>query len=233
MTEYWVSQEIYCPACGQNMIRSKSNQPVQDFVCQKCSEEFELKSKKDKFSSQITDGAYSTMIERLVSNNNPNFLLLNYQNHDFKITNFFVIPKYFFTPDLIVKRPALSTHAKRSGWTGCNISLVKIPEIGKIHYIKNQQIISKENVIKKWQKTAFLNENMNFTRKGWLLDILLCIEALGKKKFTLDEMYMFEKDLMVSHPANRHVKDKIRQQLQILRDKEFLEFGSRGNYRVL
>jgi len=34
------------------------------------------------------------------------------------------------------------------------------------------------------------------------------------------------------HPENRHVRDKIRQQLQVLRDKGLVEFLGRGEYRV-
>ena len=35
------------------------------------------------------------------------------------------------------------------------------------------------------------------------------------------------------HPENNHVKPKIRQQLQVLRDAGVLEFVSRGKYRVV
>jgi type II restriction enzyme len=34
------------------------------------------------------------------------------------------------------------------------------------------------------------------------------------------------------HQDNRHIKEKIRQQLQILRDKGYLEFLERGRYRL-
>ena len=34
------------------------------------------------------------------------------------------------------------------------------------------------------------------------------------------------------HPENKHVKDKIRQQLQFLRDKGYLKFLDRGKYRL-
>ena len=35
------------------------------------------------------------------------------------------------------------------------------------------------------------------------------------------------------HPENNFIKDKIRQQLQNLRDKGFIEFTSRGNYKKI
>jgi len=61
---------------------------------------------------------------------------------------------------------------------------------------------------------------------------MLCVEKISRKEFSLNEMYAFEKDLSKKHPDNKHVKDKIRQQLQVLRDKDYLEFTSRGNYRL-
>jgi len=56
---------------------------------------------------------------------------------------------------------------------------------------------------------------------------------LHKKDFTLQEMYNFEPILREKYPNNNHIQDKIRQQLQFLRDKGYLEFVSSGKYRVL
>ena len=59
-----------------------------------------------------------------------------------------------------------------------------------------------------------------------------CIELLGKKEFHIDDAYGFEARLSQLYPNNRHVKQKIRQQLQFLRDRNYLDFVSRGFYRV-
>lgn len=59
-----------------------------------------------------------------------------------------------------------------------------------------------------------------------------CIEKLKSKKFVLAEIYAFERELQQKHPGNRHIKDKIRQQLQVLRDKGYLNFSGKGNYYV-
>ncbi len=70
--------------------------------------------------------------------------------------------------------------------------------------------------------------------KGWILDIMNCVESLNKKKFNLKDIYNFEEDLKIIHPENKNIKPKIRQQLQFLRDKGYLEFlEKRGNYRLL
>jgi len=47
----------------------------------------------------------------------------------------------------------------------------------------------------------------------------------------LEQVYCFEKALSEKHPDNRFIKAKIRQQLQILRDKGYLEFVERGIYK--
>ncbi|TAL27643.1 MAG: Dam-replacing domain protein [Alphaproteobacteria bacterium] len=66
----------------------------------------------------------------------------------------------------------------------------------------------------------------------WLSDVARCIERLEKDIFTLKDVYSFTDELASKHPENNHVKDKIRQQLQILRDRGKLEFLGRGNYRL-
>ncbi len=137
LTEAWVDDEVFCPACGTNISNYENNRPVADFYCPNCGEEYELKSKKEAMGKKIVDGAYSTMIQRLQSRNNPNFFFLNYNPVKFEIQNFIVIPKHFFTPEIIEKRKPLSPTARRAGWTGCNILLEGIPQSGKIFYIKN------------------------------------------------------------------------------------------------
>jgi len=233
MSEGWVDDEIYCPNCGTNVNHYENNRPVADFFCFKCKEEYELKSKKDSIGDIIVDGAYRTMIERLKSSNNPNFFLLNYDLRNFSILNFLVIPKHFFIPDIIERRKPLSRKARRVGWIGCNILLQSIPQTGKIFYIKNGKIESKNKVLENWQKTLFLREEKEISAKGWILDIMNCIEKLGNKEFSLNDIYVFENILNKKHPENKHVKDKIRQKLQVLRDNGYLEFIKRGRYRLV
>lgn len=83
-----------------------------------------------------------------------------------------------------------------------------------------------------WQKTLFLREEKEMSTKGWVLDLMNCIDKLGKKEFKLDEVYAFEKTLEEKHPGNKHIKDKIRQQLQLLRDKGYISFVERGKYKL-
>lgn len=232
MTEYWVNASVFCPNCGNALSGFENNKPVADFYCKKCAEEYELKSKHGVMGKKIVDGAYSTMIERLTSNNNPNFFFLTYDKSTFEIRNFLTIPKYFFVPNIIEKRKALSVTARRAGWVGCNIDIKNIPELGKIFYVQNGISKSKNEVLDKWHKTEFVKSTNNIDSKGWLLDVLLCVEKIKKEEFTLDEVYRFESYLKAKHPLNNNVQAKIRQQLQFLRDKNVVEFLGRGRYKM-
>jgi type II restriction enzyme len=172
------------------------------------------------------------MIERLQDSNNPNIFLLNYDLRDFEVQNFIVIPKHFFIPEIIEKRKPLSPTARRAGWVGCNILLQSIPQTGKIFFVKDRQVEPKDKVLREWQKTLFLREEKGASAKDWLLEVMNCIDKLGSKEFSLDEIYTFENLLCKKYPKNLHIKDKIRQQLQVLRDKGYLEFVERGRYRL-
>jgi len=94
MSEGWVSNWIFCPNCGNPLARFENNTPVADFYCKDCQEEYELKSKAGSLGKKIVDGAYGTMIERLSSNNNPNFFLLTYNRESFQVKDFLAVPKY-------------------------------------------------------------------------------------------------------------------------------------------
>lgn len=230
MTEDWVKNEIFCPNCGNVISKYPNNKPVGDFYCSNCVEDYELKSKRKSIGKKIADGSYKTMLERLKSLTNPNFFFLNYNLQNFKVTNFVVIPKHFFVPEIII--PRKKGIPNRPNYIMCNIDLTGIPESGKIFYIKNQKKQEKENILKNWRKTLFLRESKDNSLKGWILDVMSCIDKLDKKEFSLDEIYKFENVLSQKHPENKHIKDKIRQQLQFLRDKGYIKFVSRGIYRL-
>jgi len=233
LTENWVHKEVYCPNCGSTPLNQYSNnKPVADFFCGSCAEDFELKSKSNLLGTKIVDGAYQSMLDRLADVHNPNFFLLNYDLSSYQVVNLFVIPKHFFVPAIIEKRNPLSKMAKRAGWIGCNILLGRIPEVGRIFLIKNRQVESKEKVRAVWHKTLFLRQEKKTNERGWLLDIMKCIDSIGKKEFAISQLYAFESNLQIKHPENKHIKDKIRQQLQFLRDKGYLRFVARGEYEL-
>ena len=69
----------------------------------------------------------------------------------------------------------------------------------------------------------------------WTDAVWDCIELMGVKvgsTFTIDEIYEAEPILQRIYPDNRHIKDKIRQQLQIMKEQGRLKFvDNSGVYR--
>lgn len=232
MTEHWVNHSAFCPNCGRTLSQFGNNKPVADFYCGNCSEEYELKSKHGEVGKKIVDGAYATMIERLKSDNNPNFFFLTYDKSTLGVRNFLTIPKYFFVPSIIEKRKVLASTARRAGWVGCNIDVSNVPEMGKIFFVRNGVVQRKDDVLAMWGKTEFVRSTGDVEAKGWLLDVLLCVERIKQDEFSLEDVYAFEGYLQAKHPSNNNVRAKIRQQLQSLRDRDVIQFLGRGRYRM-
>lgn len=230
LTENWMNQNMYCPRCGFMRIKHfENNRPVADFYCPSCGNEYELKSKNGVLGHKITDGTYSTMIERITSNNNPDFFFMSYSKEMMKVNNLIIVPKNFFVPNIIEKRKPLSFDAHRAGWIGCNILINKIPEQGRIAIVANGRINDIKNVVDKVNKSHQL-EIKDIQNRGWLMDVLNCVNKTPSSVFSLNEIYKYERDLYIKHPQNQNVKAKIRQQIQLLRDKGFIKFLGNGRY---
>lgn len=67
---------------------------------------------------------------------------------------------------------------------------------------------------------------------GWLGQVYRCAIRVGKPEFTLADVYQFEEELAERYPGNQHVREKIRQQLQRLRELGEIEFLGGGAYRL-
>lgn len=233
LSENWVPKNLYCPSCGKSGLSDfNNNQPVADFYCTYCNEEFELKSSSRPFGKKVVDGAYDSMISRITAKNNPNFLFLVYNANSYSVTSVFLIPKHFIIPRVIQKRNPLDHSARRAGWVGCNILVSEVPALGKIEIIDNSEARNVNEISDQWQKSLFMREMVS-EANGWLMDIIQCIETLGSHDFTLADMYRFENELSLKYPENSNIKPKIRQQLQILRSKGLIQFMGSGNYHLL
>lgn len=231
LTENWTEMYMYCPVCGWPFIlKFPNNKSVADFYCPNCKNQFEQKSKNGTFGNKIVDGAYSTFIERINSNDNPDFFLMSYSLSKMRVEDMFFVPKYFFVPEVVEKRKPLAENAKRAGWIGCNILLNKIPIQGRIPIVKNGIIINKDSVLNqvKWAQKM---KTKSILFRGWLMDILHCVNTIESKTFTLDMIYFFEQELALKHPDNNNIRAKIRQQLQQLRDRGIISFLGNGCYQ--
>lgn len=230
MSESWLGDNMYCPNCGNPRISHlTNNSPVADFQCDNCGEIYELKSKNGNLGKKIADGAYSTMIERITSDSNPDLFLLQY-SESLSVTELLLIPRFFFVPDIIEKRKPLAATTRRHGWIGCNILFGEIPQQGKISVIQNSRILDRQNVIQNYDRIKQLRTK-SIDSRGWLLDVLSCINDIPKTEFTLSDVYGYVEVLQKKHINNNNVEAKIRQQLQFLRDKGFIEFLGKGQYR--
>lgn len=232
MTENWIEQNMFCPVCGKLILKHfQANRPVADFFCEECKSEYELKSQEKKKISAlniIPDGCYDTMIQRINSLNNPHLFIMTHYNQ--QVNNLVFIPNFFFTPAIIIKRPPLKETARRAGWVGCNIDIGAVPTDAKIRIISDGQLTPVQRVVSSYNRLLSIRTD-KLQNRGWLMDTMACIDLIHSESFSLKDIYQYEDILKIKHPTNNHIKDKIRQQLQILRDNGFIEFTSRGNYR--
>ena len=231
LTEEWAARELYCPACDSGrLLPSKTNTPVIDFECPGCEQLFQLKSLKNWNPGKVVDAGYDAMIRAIRTDKVPNLFVLQYTSTWF-VKNLLLIPRVFFSESIIEKRKPLAIHARRAGWVGCNILLGRIAAEGKIAIISDGSPVPDQKVRSEFSRVRRLAEVPPPVR-GWTLDVLGVIRRMGKTRFALGDLYEFESELRDSHPLNKNVRPKIRQQLQILRNLGLLEFTARGNYRI-
>jgi type II restriction enzyme len=232
VSEDWCTRELYCAACDSNRLsQSRANTPAVDFVCPVCEQPFQLKSLKTWSPRKIPDAGYDAMVRSIRADKTPNLLVLQY-TAEWHVRNLLLIPRAFLSESVLEKRAPLSSQARRAGWVGCNILIGRIPEDGKIAIVSNGSQVAMKQVREGFSRVRKLTE-VPPSLRGWTVDVLTAVRRLGKSQFSLRELYESETELKALHPANRNVRPKIRQQLQVLRDLGLIEFTSPGKYTVL
>lgn len=171
------------------------------------------------------------MMEAIRRNETPNCYFMHYDLATWSIKNLLLIPSFAFPISAIIKRKPLSVTARRAGWIGCNIALQRIPTEARIPVVSDTIILSASEVRTRFKRVKPLGE-IKASERGWTLDVLNAVRHLGKAEFTTADAYSFMGELEALHPENRHVKDKIRQQLQVLRDAGLLIHAERGVWRL-
>ncbi len=233
ITEAWVRNNLYCLDCNEDRIAgTRPGRSVVDFRCQNCARHYQLKSQGRPFRNRVLDAAWDPMASAVRAGRAPNFLFLHYNPRDWMVETFFGVPGHFVTLSALEKRPPLASTARRAGWVGCNILLNRLPSDAKVYFVRDRKEIPTAEVRERWRRFAFLRDASHESR-GWTADVLACVRRLNRKIFTLDDVYRFENDLGSLHPRNRHVKAKIRQQLQVLRAQGIIKFLGRGNYLLV
>jgi len=232
VTESWGESNLYCPNCSSPKLTwLEPGHPASDYSCPKCKFWFQLKSQKSRIGDSITDGAYAAMMNAIRHDETPNFYFMQYELATWRVKNLLLVPHFAFPPSAIIKRKPLAPTARRAGWVGCNIALNRVPAEARIAIVTGSQIAPAAEVRAKYKRVKPL-ENISVTQRGWTLDVLNAVRRLGKTEFTTTDAYAFTRELEKLHPDNRHVKDKIRQQLQVLRDAGLLLHVGRGEWRL-
>ncbi len=171
------------------------------------------------------------MMEAVKNDRTPNFYFMEYELATWSIRNLLLIPHFAFPPSAIVKRKPLAATARRAGWVGCNIALNRIPAEARISIVREQSVLSEAEVRTKFKRVKPL-EKISVTERGWTLDVLTGVRSLNQREFTNAEVYALERHFEKLHPGNRHIRDKIRQQLQNLRDAGLVEHVDKGRWRL-
>lgn len=231
-TEAWAHENLYCPNCDwASLERTPVNAPAVDYRCPGCGTVFQLKSQSRPFSMRIVDAAYGSMIRAIRENRTPTLFALHYDPREWAVKNVILIPHFALPLSAIEMRLPLAATARRAGWIGCNIRLDAIPADAKIRIIVSGAPLPRETVRYQYARVRPLAK-LAVEQRGWTLDVLNVVRSIGSDRFSLAEVYNQAGALSRLHPRNQHVRDKIRQQLQVLRDLGLLEFLGTGRYRI-
>jgi type II restriction enzyme len=171
------------------------------------------------------------MKRAIVEDRTPNLYVLHYDLARWAVQTVILIPHFAFALSAVERRPPLAPTARRAGWVGCNIRLDKIPANARIPIVAEGRISPRKEVRDSFERLRPL-EKLKVAKRGWTLDVLQIVTSLHKKEFVLAEVYAHENELAQLHPHNAHIRDKIRQQLQVLRDLGLLAFLGSGSYRL-
>ena len=231
-TETWGASNFFCPACSSSKLDTAPRNTVAvDYFCPVCESPFQLKSQSKAMGSKIVDAAYSEMRRAILEDRTPNLFVLHYDLDTWAVRTVLLVPHFAFALSAVERRKPLAPTARRAGWVGCNILLDKIPVRARIPVVSEGSPHSPGEVRGSYERLRPL-EKLRVEKRGWTLDVLQVVQSLGKLEFTLANVYAHSDALAKLHPNNAHVRDKIRQQLQVLRDLGLLKFLGDGSYRL-
>ncbi len=232
VTESWGEHNLYCPNCpSPKLCRLSHNAKANDFACPDCKFWYQLKGQQSRIGNSVPDGAYQTMLDAIREGETPNFYFMHYDLATWSIKNLLLVPHFAFPPSAIIKRKPLAVTARRAGWIGCNIALNHIPVEARIAVVAESKVLPEDEVRAQFRRVKPLGE-IKAKERSWTLDVLNAIRTLCKVEFTNDDAYTLVPHLAKLHPGNRHVRDKIRQRLQVLRDAGLLTHVGRGQWRL-
>ena len=231
-TEAWGAINFFCPSCNSPRLEpTPRNNAAVDYHCPSCNSPFQLKSQSKPFGRKIVDAAYSEMKRAILGDRTPNLFVLHYDLTQWAVCTVILIPHFAFALSAIECRKPLAPTARRAGWVGCNILLEKVPPDARIVLVDAGKLRSPTEVRRAYRRLRPL-EKLAVEKRGWTLDVLNVVRSVGTNEFSLADVYAHSDALARLHPKNAHVRDKIRQQLQVLRDLGLIEFLGAGCYKT-
>jgi type II restriction enzyme len=242
VTESWGVANLYCPACSSPRLgASPPNTQAIDYECPVCGLPFQLKSSQGPIGERIMDAGFEAMMRAIREDRTPNLLVLHYDRLSWRVKNLLLVPHFAFSASAVEKRKPLAATARRAGWVGCNIVLKNVPTEARIALVREGSVVPAKTVREGFRRVMPLKQ-LKAEQRGWTLDVLRLVQsriasgradaALAERSFTTQDAYAFVPELERLHPGNRHVRDKIRQQLQVLRDQGFLKHLDRGEWEL-
>jgi type II restriction enzyme len=240
VTEGWFAAEGYCLNCDSPRLEpTRAGTEFRDFECPLCGQPYELKSAARAHTRIVQDGGFDSMMRRIRAQEAPALMLMHYAKGNvaaaaWRVQRLVAVHPVFLTPAVVRKRP--KPHIRpRSGaeyWM-CDLDLSLIPADGKIVVVADSEVRPEAAT-----RAAFVSSkrfaDIPVAKRGWAALVLAAVRKVGKVEFTLPEVYRYEAAMHAAYPQNNHVREKIRQQMQVLRDLGYVEFlDRRGEYRVL
>jgi type II restriction enzyme len=230
ITEGWMTAEGYCLNCTSPHLEATApGTPFRDHICPKCGLGYELKSARSAHTRVVQDGGYDSMMREIRRDNPPALMLLQY-DPAWCVRRLVAVHPVFLTPAVIRKRP--KPHLRpRTGtpyWM-CDFNLDAIPSDGKIVVVSNAKVRPPKEVREAFAKSKPFAD-IPLAQRGWTALVLAAVRKINKPQFTLAEVYAHEATMQSAYPNNTHIRDKIRQQLQVLRDMGYIDFDGGGKY---
>ena len=229
ISEAWIAENGYCLKCDSDTLTPTSaNTKSRDFVCENCLHGYELKSKCGIFSTRVLDGAYGAMVTTIRQGNTPTFLLLEYAK-SWSISGLRAIHHSLITETSVEARKPLAPSARRAGWIGCNIVLPAIAVEGQIAIVQSGVMQPKSTTRDAFSRLEKLS-SLPYKDRSWAATLLNLLHRLPSRDFALADVYKFDSELQKLFPNNKHIRPKVRQQLQVLRDAGLIRFKGGGRY---
>jgi type II restriction enzyme len=227
--EFWGEQNLYCPNCSSPKLeRLTPLAEASDLGCPKCKFRFHIRGQKARFGHTLVDGAYDVAMRSIRSEDGVSYFFVHYDLATWAVRDVLLVPHFAISPSAIVKR---------ARGKDCSFALDRIPPDARITIVTTISpsgagdteciMISRvEEVREKFRRLKPLAD-IPASRRGWALDVLNVVRRLRKDEFTSADVYAHARELKQLRPGKGDVRNKIRQQLHVLRDAGLLAQSER------